>query len=114
MQSCDLESKEFEEIIADADCFIHCAAYAAPKGTVTQFQKNVDITDAVIPVLQHHDVFTIFKDDEGNTRARRLLGARLLHSRALPLQAVQAARAPQAGQGRVRARLPGRPVLRGD
>lgn len=60
MQSCDLESKEFGEIIADADCFIHCAAYAAPKGTVTQFQKNVDITDAVIPVLQHHDVFTIF------------------------------------------------------
>ena len=60
MKSCDLESKEFEQIIATTDCFIHCAAFAAPKGKATHFQKNVDIIDAMIPVLIDHDVFTIF------------------------------------------------------
>lgn len=60
MKSCDLESKEFEQIIANTDCFIHCAAFAAPKGKATHFQKNVDIIDAMIPILIEHDVFTIF------------------------------------------------------
>ena len=60
MKTCDLESGEFEQIISDADCFIHCAAFAAPKGKASQFQKNVDLVNAMIPVLEKHDVFTVF------------------------------------------------------
>ena len=60
MSSCDLESKAFENIVATADCFIHCAAFAAPRGKAARFQKNVDIVNAVIPVLEVNDVFTIF------------------------------------------------------
>ena len=60
MSSCDLESKAFENIVATADCFIHCAAFAAPRGKAARFQKNVDIINAMIPVLEVNDVFTIF------------------------------------------------------
>ena len=60
MKTCDLESNEFEQIISDADCFIHCAAFAAPKGKASQFQKNVDVVNAMIPVLEKHNVFTVF------------------------------------------------------
>ena len=60
MKACDLESGEFEQLMAGADAFIHCAAFAAPKGKASQFQKNVDIVNAMIPVLKNHDVFTIF------------------------------------------------------
>ena len=60
MKTCDLESGEFEQLMADADAFIHCAAFAAPKGKASQFQKNVDIVNAMIPVLKNHDVFTVF------------------------------------------------------
>ena len=60
MKTCDLESGEFEQIISDADCFIHCAAFAAPKGKASQFQKNVDVVNAMIPVLERHNVFTVF------------------------------------------------------
>jgi len=60
MKACDLESGEFERVMAGADAFIHCAAFAAPKGKAGQFQKNVDIVNAMIPALKNHDVFTIF------------------------------------------------------
>ena len=60
MKTCDLESNEFEQIISDAECFIHCAAFAAPKGKASQFQRNVDVVNAMIPVLDKHDVFTVF------------------------------------------------------
>ena len=60
MKPCDLESEEFESIIADADAFIHCAAFAAPRGKASQFQKNVDVVKAMIPVLKKHEVFTVF------------------------------------------------------
>ena len=60
MKACDLESGEFEQLMAGTDAFIHCAAFAAPKGKASQFQKNVDIVNAMIPALKNHDVFTIF------------------------------------------------------
>ena len=60
MRTCDLESNEFEQIVSEADCFIHCAAFAAPKGKASQFQKNVDVVNAMVPVLDKHDVFTVF------------------------------------------------------
>jgi len=60
MKPCDLESAEFESIITDADAFIHCAAFAAPRGKASQFQKNVDVVNAMIPVLKKHEVFTVF------------------------------------------------------
>ena len=60
MNACDLESGEFEQLMADADVFIHCAAFAAPKGKASQFQRNVDVVNAMIPVLDKHDVFTVF------------------------------------------------------
>ena len=60
MNACDLESNEFEQLMADADVFIHCAAFAAPKGKASQFQRNVDVVNAMIPVLDKHDVFTVF------------------------------------------------------
>ena len=60
MKTCDLESEEFGQIMADADAFIHCAAFAAPRGKASQFQKNVDIVNTMIPVLKNHDVFTVF------------------------------------------------------
>ena len=60
MKACDLESEEFEQLMAEADAFIHCAAFAAPKGKASQFQKNVDVVNAMIPVLENHDVFTVF------------------------------------------------------
>ena len=60
MNACDLESGEFEQLMADADVFIHCAAFAAPKGKASHFQRNVDVVNAMIPVLDKHDVFTVF------------------------------------------------------
>ena len=60
MKACNLESQEFGQLMADADAFIHCAAFAAPRGKASQFQKNVDIVNAMIPVLKNHDVFTVF------------------------------------------------------
>lgn len=60
MSSCDLESKAFENIVATADCFIHCAAFAAPRGKAARFEKNVAIVNAIVPILEVNDVFTIF------------------------------------------------------
>ena len=60
MSSCDLESEEFERTVAQADCFIHCAAFAAPRGKALDFQKNVEVVDHILPVLAKNDVFTIF------------------------------------------------------
>ena len=60
MSSCTLGSEEFERTVAQADCFIHCAAYAAPRGEVSEFQKNVQIVHDMLPALAKNDVFTIF------------------------------------------------------
>ena len=60
IRNCDLASEEFGEIVKDAECFIHCAAYTAPRGRGKKFEENILITSSVLKFLKNHNIFSIF------------------------------------------------------